>query len=139
MYGSRVSSKKQIIFMGERIKNFLKDNQKDVILFAGVALISLSSFALGRLTAPRIPKTPIQFREIDARAQFFGTSTQRVGESPDTNGNTQLVASKNGKYYYYPWCPGADRLSEKNKIIFSSAEEAKAKGYAPSSNCPGLQ
>lgn len=125
--------------MKQRIKTFFEENQKDVLLFAGIALVSLSSFALGRLTAPRPPKMPIQFREIDARAQFFGTSTQGVGESLDTNENVQLVASKNGKYYYYPWCPGADRLSEKNKIAFLSAEEARAKGYAPSPNCPGLQ
>lgn len=125
--------------MSEYMNDLFKRNRKDIFLFTAVALISLSSFALGRLTAPRIPQTPIQFREIDARAQFFSTSTLGVGESSDTNQGAQLVASKNGKYYYYPWCPGADRLSEKNKITFSSADEARAKGYAPSSNCPGLQ
>lgn len=125
--------------MRQRVRTFFEENQKDVFLFAAVALISLSSFALGRLTAPRIPKTPIEFREVDARAQFFATSTPGVGESSDTNQGAQLVASKNGKYYYYPWCPGADRLSEKNKIIFSSTEEARAKGFTPSQNCPGLQ
>lgn len=58
--------------------------------------------------------------------------------APEANGEA-VVASKNGTKYHYPWCAGAKQISEKNKIIFSSIEEARAKGYAPASNCKGLK
>jgi hypothetical protein len=50
-----------------------------------------------------------------------------------------IVASKNGTKYYYSWCGGASRISEKNKITFSSIEEARSLGYTPASNCKGLK
>lgn len=50
----------------------------------------------------------------------------------------QLVGSKNGTKYHYPWCSGAERIKEENKIWFQSAEEAKRAGYTPAANCPGL-
>lgn len=121
--------------MKERIKILLEKNQKDVILFTGITLISLSSFALGRLTAPGLAKAPIQFREIDARAQFFATSTRGVGESSNINNDNQLVGSKSGSYYYYTWCSGANRIKEQNKVLFSSPKEAQAAGYRLASNC----
>jgi hypothetical protein len=51
----------------------------------------------------------------------------------------QVVASKNGTKYHLPTCPGAKQISDKNKITFNSAEEARAAGYSPASNCKGLK
>jgi len=49
-----------------------------------------------------------------------------------------LVASKNGTVYHFPWCSGAQRINEENKIWFTSQEEAQAAGYRPAANCKGL-
>lgn len=75
------------------------------------------------------------------------SSPQRgAGASPSTiSGQVplvkpgQVVASKNGTKYHLPTCPGAKQISDKNKITFNSAEEARAAGYSPASNCKGLK
>lgn len=121
--------------MLEHLKEFFKSNQKDIVLFIGIIFVSLSSFALGRLTAPRPEKTPIRFTEYDV-AKIFSASQDGAGEGSDEK---IFVASKSGKYYHYPWCPGATNIKEANKVWFSSGVEAKAKGYAPAPNCPGLE
>jgi len=60
-------------------------------------------------------------------------------EDKDKKQNEILfVASKKGKVYHFPWCPGAKAIKEDNKIYFSSREEAEKAGYRPAKNCPGL-
>lgn len=49
-----------------------------------------------------------------------------------------VVASKTGKKYHLPDCPGAKTISEKNKITFESVKAAEAAGYAPASTCKAL-
>lgn len=50
-----------------------------------------------------------------------------------------IIASKNGSKYHFPWCVGAARIKESNKIWFSSEKEAKSAGYTPAKNCKGLK
>ena len=58
------------------------------------------------------------------------------GTVPEAEG--QFVASRTGTKYYLPWCGGADRISDANKVWFASEAEARAAGYAPASGCDGL-
>ena len=51
----------------------------------------------------------------------------------------KVVASKRGSKYHYPWCSGAKRMSEKNKIWFATIEAARQAGYTPAKNCKGLR
>jgi len=53
-------------------------------------------------------------------------------------GEGTVVASKNGSKYHLPSCSGAKQINEVNKIVFASAEEARAAGYTPAANCKGL-
>lgn len=46
-----------------------------------------------------------------------------------------FVASKRGTKYYPANCPAAQKLSSKNRIGFSTEEEARAAGYTPASTC----
>ncbi len=57
-------------------------------------------------------------------------------ESTDVKGT--FVGSRSGKAYHYPWCPGAKRIKEENKVWFHTKEEAVGKGYHPAANCEGL-
>jgi len=59
-----------------------------------------------------------------------GDKTQTARDKGD-----QVVASKNSTLYHYPWCSGAQRIKEKNKITFVSEQEAQSRGYALASNC----
>ena len=51
----------------------------------------------------------------------------------------EVVASKRGRTYYFPWCVGALRLKPENLQTFENPEEAKAQGLLPSKNCKGLK
>ena len=44
-------------------------------------------------------------------------------------------ASTNGKTYTFSWCRGESRISDKNKIFFSSENEAKNSGRTLSRLC----
>ena len=54
------------------------------------------------------------------------------------NQNGLYVGSINGKIYHLPWCSGAIRIREENKVWFVSKEEATQKGYSPAANCKGI-
>ena len=47
-----------------RIKSFVKDNQDDIILFTGVVLVALFSFALGFIIAKQSEKKPIEIEYL---------------------------------------------------------------------------
>ena len=80
-----------------------------------VVLIGISSFGLGRLSA---------------------VGEERPVVSVQTSGT--YVASKSGDKYYWPSCSAVARIKDENKVWFASAAEAKAAGYTPGANCPGL-
>jgi hypothetical protein len=50
----------------------------------------------------------------------------------------EVVASKTGSKYYLRSCSGVKRIAKENLITFSSAAEAKNRGYGPAKNCKGL-
>ena len=49
----------------------------------------------------------------------------------------RVVASKaaGSKLYHHPWCSGAQRIKETNKLWFASESEAIAAGYTLAANC----
>ncbi|OGZ57239.1 MAG: hypothetical protein A3B96_04155 [Candidatus Spechtbacteria bacterium RIFCSPHIGHO2_02_FULL_43_15b] len=119
------------------VKNFVKKNESDITLFLGVILISLISFAAGRLSAPGQEKQLTEVEYLKSSAFENITNSENIqGLEERTEG--MYVASKNSSKYHLPDCPGADRISSYNKIWFISKEEAEGMGYEPASNCPGL-
>jgi len=62
-----------------------------------------------------------------------------LGKVTESKKEYKFVASKNGKFYYYPWCPGVERIKEENKIYFNSKQEAEKAGYKPAKNCFNLK
>jgi hypothetical protein len=97
---------------------------RDYAIVAVLLLASLASFGLGYL----------------AGTEAGQGSLLPVSEAPGAGAETsgQFVASRSGTKYYLPWCAGADRISDANKIWFASESEARAAGYEPASGCDGL-
>jgi len=143
--------------MIDEIKQFFKKNEPEFALMIGVILVSLISFAAGRLTAPGFEKQPIEIQYPES-----ASLKDSVNSNPEnsTNNNTfqelkdskdkafeplqarqggAYVASKNSDKYHLPECPGVKRIAEHNKIWFLSKEEAESMGYEPAGNCPGLK
>ena len=108
----------------EKCKSLIARIPRDILIISILILASSASFGLGYLAG--VP--PGQ-----------GTSAL-LQEPPSVVSSTsgQVVASKNGTKYYLLGCAGSERISDANKIWFTSAAEASKAGYAPATNCKGL-
>lgn len=51
----------------------------------------------------------------------------------------EVIGSKSGKKYYFPWCGTVKRIKPENQVKFASIEEARKAGFTPGGNCKGLQ
>ncbi|MBI2097328.1 MAG: hypothetical protein HYT46_00090 [Candidatus Vogelbacteria bacterium] len=98
-------------------------------------LLAVLSFGLGRLTKIDESREPVRIESAGLAAQVAGSEPPEIKTDRQSG---QLVGSKNGGKYHYPWCAGAARIKEENKIWFQDTEEAKRAGYTPAANCPGL-
>ena len=87
-----------------------------------ITLVTFASFGLGRLSS---------------RAE--DTLGIRIDYDKEHTDSVELVASIQGTKYHYPWCPGALRIKEANKVFFSNASAAKEAQYERASNCKGLK
>ena len=117
--------------------------EPDIFTALVVVLVAFLSFGLGRLSVSESQKPEIQISEIpagEAGAQGAAVVTAATQKTSTPTGVTQsqYVASKNGSKYYFPWCSGANRIKEENKVWFQTAAEAARAGYQPSSTCKGL-
>jgi len=124
--------------MLSKIKNFIKYYEKDLITVIVIVTVALISFGLGRLSKIKENKVPITIENLGASVETGFRVTPAAGIRFQTAGDA-VVASKNGTKYHYPWCSGAQRIEEENKIWFASIEEARQAGYQPASNCKGLK
>lgn len=107
-----------------------------------IILIAISTFSLGRYSSIQERREPLKvLSEGSHAAAVIGSASSEQARplTPEHDNGGQVVASKNGSKYHYPWCGGAKQISEKNLISFNSIEEARKAGYTPASNCKGLK
>jgi|SRR3989344_4816900 len=130
----------------ERLEKFLDSRYFVAVCLVLVAVIS---FALGRVSKIQEGREGVKVISGEVKGASINNSPPSSVPLPSPDippsppyikgGTEQVVGSKNGTKYHLPTCPGAKQISEKNKITFSSIEEARAKGYTPASNCKGLK
>lgn len=117
----------------------------DIFAVVLIVLVGFGGFGLGRLSVSEEQKFPISIKNFEtnnltANAIEGFKNIEQDGEVGTViNEGGQVVASKNGTKYHYPWCSGAKSINDKNKIFFDSIEEARNAGYSPASNCKGLK
>ena len=120
---------------------------RDIFTVMVIILIGFAGFGLGRLSIIEKNKetVKIKFPEYLSATVLNSQDSDESGvnSSPaapaPSSGEGLLVASKNGSKYHFPWCSGGKSISEKNKIWFDSAEDARKSGYTPAANCKGLK
>lgn len=119
-------------------KNKVLSN-KDTFLNLGLILLAvLAAYGLGRLHYyEETISVPVKI--IQPVSQETGKMPEVKGVSVSSESQGEVIASKSGTKYHYPWCSGAKQISAKNKIIFASPEEAQKAGYSPATNCKGLK
>ena len=136
------------------IKDFAEKIKSFYLLFLFVVVAGVF-FALGRLSAIEERHSPIKIiqqtsdqtanvisAEIPASGSVSSSeqavSNQDINTAADTTGG-EVVASKNGTKYYFPWCGIAGRIKDVNKVWFTSRADAEKAGYKPATNCHGLK
>jgi len=124
------------------IKGLIKTLPSEWFVMVIVVCVGLISFALGRLSALEEGRAPVTIEQTASAASTADVATSKTNhlgaKLPNGEGGL-LVASRNSTKYHFPWCSGAQRISEQNKIWFESEEEARAAGYEPAGNCKGLK
>ncbi len=131
----------------KKVKEWFLPKEDEIILVITIVLVALIGFGLGRLSVLKENKFPIRIQEPIQEANII--SAVRTPSVPLVGGGdlsaqagakkaALLVGSKNSSVYHFPWCSGAQRIKEENKIYFSSKEEAEKAGYKPAANCEGL-
>lgn len=138
----------------EKIADFLQSRKvSDGILVLSVCLLGVVAFGLGRLSVEQVVnQKPILCQTVTTKSNVAHEVTASVPHALSGNNETELqqnapqdgqtskqyVASKNGSVYHLPWCSGAKRIKDENKVWFESKVAAEAAGYRPASNCKGL-
>jgi len=146
--------------IARKIKLWVKilNRREDVFIVFLILLVGFGGFGLGRLskieegrgsvrvTKPNGVRLTSNVEDVLGEQNFGGekntlapvqTSESTLPPLLSQNGG-QFVASQNGGKYHHPWCPGAVRIKEENKVWFNSKEEAEKAGYQPATNCKGL-
>jgi len=124
----------------------------DIYIVIILILVGTASFGLGKLSSYEKSKVPIAV--INTKKAVYDEALKIPVSSPTTDQSSEnkqvqtslpaqtggeVVASKSGTKYYYPWCSGASRIKDENKVWFNSIDEAKAANLTPASNCIGLK
>jgi len=137
----------------EKIAFFLRSRKgQDMLLVLAVILLGVVSFGLGRLSNEpenarpvvlRVPVSASVQASIPASGDYDLPAGDRVSVDENPVNATpatekQYVASKNGSVYHLPWCSGAQRIKEENKVWFATKEAAQAAGLRPAANCKGI-
>jgi hypothetical protein len=117
-----------------------------IFLVILIILVAFGSFGLGRLSIPDQARVePIVFEPTSMTssgqsATILSASIKRgMKSSLTTHVSGAIVASKTGTKYHFPWCSGAARIKDENKVWFASEADARTAGYTPASNCKGLK
>ncbi len=137
------------------IKHLLRN--PDIGTIGAILLVGISSFSLGRLSdgglrqgmeigANSSQSDVIQALPVTAEVNSVSVNEPLQTEQKDLESKTtkldvsqgNYVASKSGTKYHLPWCSGAQRIKEENKVWFKTKAEAEAAGYTPAANCKGI-
>jgi hypothetical protein len=109
----------------------------DIVFLLILVLVGGVSFAFGKLSTVEATKEAIviEMPELSMVPTSPTTSAAKPANTSTTQSAGIVYASKQGKKYHFPHCPGAKTISAKNKISFQSPELAKSAGYTQASNC----
>ncbi len=127
------------------IKQILEKIKPFYFLFLTIVIASIF-FALGRLSSLSFQNTPIKIeysKELVNMENISQTgavvSSEAIAETSNAEKSGEVIGSKSGKKYYFPWCGTVKRILPQNQIHFSGVEEARKAGFTPGGNCKGLK
>lgn len=129
---------------GKELQEGLLDRIPRPFLYIGILALSCSAaFGLGVMEGKGGVESPgIGITQLATSTPDFLKSQQASAAAaiaPDSMpAGGEVVASKSGTKYYFPWCGTVKRIKEENKVWFPNREAAEAAGYEPAANCKGM-
>lgn len=138
-----------------QIKKFFREKEHKIVLIFGFIIVAIISFEAGYLRGQGFKESPLIVEKSALEAKevsdgsalaenkidplvnnFSGTSSNEPSKPlSSVSKNCPFVGSKNSDKYYPPDCQWAKRIKPENLVCFSSAEEARQKGYQPAKSC----
>src|SRR5574343_221831 len=94
------------------------------------AQYSDNSINIGNIKDKEVAQVIKSLKNEDSKNLQNSTSTQSI----DTEPKAEVIGSKSGKKYYFPWCGTVKRIKPENQIKFDSIEDAKLAGFTPGGN-----
>jgi len=111
----------------KEIKIWWEAHEPEFFLIAVVVLVSSIIFGAWRFLL-------IESYEVHPRKIVIEENAFSISPKPGL-GQARFVASVNGAKYYPAACKAANRIKEENRLWFTSEQEAREMGYAPSAQC----
>jgi len=105
-----------------------KYDRQSLVLFIVAAVLIVESFFVGILI-------DTYYNSNHSIVIEKGVFVARMNTENESQNKLKIVASKNGKRYYFLHCSGVKRIKEANKIYFKSENDAKKKGLTMAANC----
>ena len=126
-----------------KILNLCKTYQHG--LFIGLAMVLMAGigYNIGRISALHASNDPAD-QSANVISSQQGTINNKKSAPPikitqpsPIPTDPRVVASKaaGSKLYHHPWCSGAQRIKETNKLWFATESEAIAASYTLAANC----
>ena len=106
-----------------------------------IILVASFSFGFGRFSKIIESQEPIRIETAVTPSESLISNPSNLESVPTVAGvqaQGNYVASKSGTKYHLPWCSGAVRIKDENKIWFTTKDEAQKAGYTPAANCKGI-
>jgi len=122
---------------------FISYPKEELLIVLIIVLVGAASFGLGRLSTLGQKQSAVRLVNPEGRSEGVAStnansSLASARDALPASNNGTVVASKNGRVYHLPWCPGALKIKPENLRQFASKEEAEAAGLTPAANCKGL-
>lgn len=109
----------------------------DTYLAVIIILVAIIAFGLGRLSVEPNQANQGVVPISESEAEALHATEPHISSTTDAIVGG-YVASKTGTKYHLPWCAGAQKIKEENKIWFATKAEAETAGYTPAANCKGI-
>lgn len=115
-------------------KKFVNNNESDIVLTVSIVLISLIVFGIILLIDFSGGRGEIIIQSPSPSTGQAASVSKIITNSDKSTNQGVFVGSVNSNKYHWPNCSFAKRISEENKIWFSSEQEAENEGYVKCSS-----
>lgn len=117
-----------------------------IMVFLSALLLAGSAYFIGFMSADESKVSEIQIVYPDEIAIKNSNNVDKIDNNTKVSednlksesSNSKIVASKNGKRYYYSNCGGVNRIKPENRIYFDTKEQAESKGLTLAAGCKNL-